>query len=85
MVANVHCCNSRPAVLITSADGGPANAVLSTWFRRAKPAKWMWRSLAAVVLGGQCATRILRGGARLAPTVPFKQSFVPQLAPRVRS
>ncbi|KAK9821457.1 hypothetical protein WJX81_003147 [Elliptochloris bilobata] len=43
--------------------------VLSIWFRRAKPAKWMWRSMAAVVLGGQSATRILKGKIHLRNTV----------------
>ena len=37
------------------------HAVLQRWMESAKPPKWLWRSIAAVVLGGQVATRILKG------------------------
>ena len=36
-------------------------AVLQKWMESAKPPKWLWRTIAAVVLGGQVATRILKG------------------------
>ena len=36
-------------------------AVLQKWLETAKPPKWLWRTIAAVVLGGQVATRILKG------------------------
>ncbi|CAK0782534.1 hypothetical protein CVIRNUC_005752 [Coccomyxa viridis] len=35
--------------------------VLQKWMESAKPPKWLWRTIAAVVLGGQVATRILKG------------------------
>ena len=35
--------------------------VLQKWLESAKPPKWLWRTIAAVVLGGQVATRILKG------------------------
>lgn len=35
--------------------------MLQRWLESAKPPKWLWRSIAAIVLGGQVATRILKG------------------------
>ena len=42
-------------------------AVLQKWVERAKPPKWLWRTIAAVVLGGQVATRILKGSSLAQP------------------
>ena len=37
--------------------------MLQKWLEDAKPPKWLWRSIAAIVLGGQVATRILKGAS----------------------
>ncbi|KAK9901220.1 hypothetical protein WJX75_000855 [Coccomyxa subellipsoidea] len=36
-------------------------AVLQRWLGQAKPPQWLWRSIAACVMAGQVATRILKG------------------------
>lgn len=59
-LSHLHCHSPSPCL-----PDARVLAVFSVWFRRAKPAKWMWRSMAAVVLGGQTATRILKGGTSL--------------------
>ena len=44
-------------MVLTSAS----SVVLQKWLEAAKPPKWLWKTIAAIVLGGQVATRILKG------------------------
>ena len=52
----------------------PYDAVLQRWLESAKPPKWLWRSIAAIVLGGQVATRILKGEPATAAPQPYNSS-----------
>jgi hypothetical protein len=46
---------------VTVHDSCILSAVLQRWLGQAKPPQWLWRSIAACVMAGQVATRILKG------------------------
>ena len=55
---------SSPGILINLSAG------LVNWVNTSKPPKYLWRTLAALLMGGQALVRILQGGYMLAAPPP---------------
>ena len=49
--------------------GGAVSAAVQHWLNNTRPPKVLWRTTAALVLGGQVMIRILRGARLLSPGI----------------
>ena len=59
-------CIARPATCAHVCVGhsviAPHCAGFLTWLNSSSPPKWLWRTISALILGGQVMTRMLQGG-----------------------
>jgi hypothetical protein len=60
-----------PHVHLTRAPTDSYGAGFLTWLNSSSPPKWLWRTISALILGGQVMTRMLQGGHPSRPQLPW--------------
>lgn len=57
----IHTAHTKGGIAADKQKMVPRHAGLLAWLNRSNPPKWLWRTISALILGGQVMTRMLQG------------------------